>query len=284
MIQLGLIGWPVSHSFSPKLHNAALKAAGLEGDYKLFPIAPQVEGRFLEIFNLIRVGEIIGINITIPYKKTVINYMDELTPMAKLVGAVNTIYFKNGKLIGDNTDATGFLVDLHNKMPKPSDFSKNALVIGSGGSARAVVAALIEDNWHVILAARNLDRAKELSESISNAVGVDLIKFEALNAESLSVVVRNSNLIVNTTPLGMFPNIEASPWPHGLNWVQDVFIYDLVYNPRETMLMNQAKTHGLAAVNGLGMLVEQAALAFEIWTGVAAPREVMYSVVSSEFS
>ena len=154
VFQLGLIGYPLGHSLSPKIHTAALRACGLEGDYSLFPIAPDDKQGLKDLLNRVRAKEIHGLNVTIPHKQNVIPLLDELTPTAKAVGAVNTIYLREDKLIGDNTDAPGFLSDLKKFLAEsPSPFlgeglgvrGKSALVLGAGGSARAVVHDLAND-------------------------------------------------------------------------------------------------------------------------------------------
>ncbi|MBW8012866.1 MAG: shikimate dehydrogenase [Chloroflexi bacterium] len=277
---LGLIGWPLEHSLSPVIHEAALKACGLEGEYKLFPIQhlPSGEEVLEEILLRLLNGEIQGLNVTIPHKQNVIPYLDSLTPCAQEIGAVNMIFQEKGKLIGDNTDKDGFLIDLKQKVTM-EDREKTALVLGAGGSSRAVTYALSMDGWRVHLAARRLEQAQTLAEEYNENLGFDIsalsLDFEALN--KLQVF-----LIVNTTPLGMAPEISASPWPSDISFPKGCFIYDLVYNPNETLLVKHARNLGLKASNGLGMLVEQAALAFEIWTGFKAPRISMYEAVSDQ--
>ena len=140
MIQLGLIGHPLGHSLSPKIHIAALKACGLQGDYSLFPIYPDDKQGLRDLITCVRFGEIIGLNVTIPHKQNAIEFMDALTPTAKAIGAVNTIYLRDGKLIGDNTDAEGFLSDLNQFLTKSQSSianRKSSIVLGAGGSARA---------------------------------------------------------------------------------------------------------------------------------------------------
>ena len=271
MIKLGLIGYPVSHSMSPNIQIAAFKACGLEGSYSLFPVAPDDKQGLKNLLNRVRAGEIRGLNVTIPHKQNVIEFLDELTLTAKTIGAINVIYMRDDKLIGDNTDAPGFLSDLK----RFSSFSHHpsALVLGAGGSARAVVYALANDGWNVTIAARRLEQAQELAS-----------QFEGVNAIELKVQTykrSNIQLIVNTTPLGMTPNIEASPLPEGVTLSQNTIVYDLVYNPRETKLVHDARSQGLQATTGLGMLIEQAALAFEIWTKHNPPRDVLWNAVEN---
>lgn len=272
--RLGLIGYPLGHSLSPKIHAAALKACGLEGSYSLFPIHPDDKQGLNGLLARVRSGKIHGLNVTIPHKQNVIDLLDELTPTAQAVGAVNTIYLRKGKLIGDNTDATGFLSDLK----KTFDFSSfiphpSALILGAGGSARAVIYALLNDGWKLTLAARRIEQAQQLANSFSS------YKLQVTDFSSFSLHYSAFSLLVNTTPVGMTPNIDASPLPENTTFAKNTFIYDLVYNPRETKLVRDARAHGQSATTGLGMLIEQAALAFEIWTSHTPPREAMFQSV-----
>ena len=281
--QLGLIGYPLGHSLSPKIHTAALKACGLKGDYSLFPIAPHDKQGLKDMFARVRTGEIHGLNVTIPHKQNVIELMDELTATAKAIGAVNTIYLHQDKLIGDNTDISGFLSDLKRFLTLECDsllshlqeqapaLQKKALVLGAGGSARAVVYALLYDGWDVTIAARRIEQAQQLSQSFG--------KYD-LRLSTFDFQPSTFDLIVNTTPLGMTPNIEDSPLPENIVLSPKTVIYDLIYNPRETKLVKDARAQGLSATTGLGMLIEQAALAFEIWTGAKADRDAMQKAVA----
>ncbi|MBK9207321.1 MAG: shikimate dehydrogenase [Anaerolineales bacterium] len=270
--QLGLIGFPLGHSLSPSIHTAALKARGLHGDYSLFPISPEDKQGLKDLLARVRAGEIHGLNVTIPHKQNVIELMDELTPTAKVIGAVNTIYMREDKLIGDNTDAPGFLADLKRVSNSSFIIPHSALVLGAGGSARAVVYALLNDGWEVTLAARRIEQAQQLVDSFAN--------YQLQVADFSSLIIHHSSLIVNTTPIGMTPNIEASPLPEMTTFAENTFIYDLVYNPRETKLVKDARAQGLSATTGLGMLIEQAALAFEKWTGLNADRAAMQKAVA----
>lgn len=260
---LGLIGYPVNHSLSPKIQNAALKACGLEGDYSLFPIAPDDVRGLKDLLDRVRSGEITGLNVTIPHKQNVIQFLDELTATANSIGAVNTIYLSNNKLVGDNTDAPGFLVDLK----KFLDNGKSSIVFGAGGSARAVVYALVTDGWNVSIAARRIEQAQRLADSFPNH------KLPITNLTDFRL--STFDLLVNTTPIGMTPNTDQSPLPENTSLSKHTKIYDLVYNPRETKLVKDARAQGLRATTGVGMLIEQAALSFEIWTGHNPSREIL---------
>jgi len=278
--QLGLIGYPLGHSLSPKIHRAALESCGLEGDYSLFPIPPEDMQGLEALLALVRSCEITGLNVTIPHKRNVIPLLDELAPTAKAISAVNTIFMQNGKLTGDNTDAPGFLADFHRfqttEKPRHRD-TKLALILGAGGSARAVVYALLNDGWTVTVTARRLEQAQELITQIPVPDSqLSIIEYQTTTFHSL---LSSLSLIVNTTPLGMSPDFDSSPWPESLPFPPQVTVYDLVYNPRETKLVKNARAAGLPATSGLGMLIEQAALAFQLWTGCNPSRKLLFETV-----
>jgi len=272
MIKLGLIGYPVSHSLSPKIQNAALQACNVEGNYSLFSISLDDIQGLKDLLARVRSGEITGFNVTIPHKQIVIPLLDELTPTAAAIGAVNVIYLRENKLIGDNTDASGFLNDLKKFIGnRELGNGKSALIFGAGGSARSVVYALHHDGWKVTIAARRLEQAQGLASLFedTNAIELNVPTFQPANLQ----------LIVNTTPLGMTPNIDKSPLPENVILPRDTMIYDLIYNPRETKLVRDARAQGLHATTGLGMLIEQAVLGFELWTGRKLPMETFWNAV-----
>ncbi len=272
MIRLGLIGHPLGHSLSPKIHDAALKACNLEGSYSLFPIAPDDMQSLKDLIDRVRSGEITGLNVTIPHKQNVIKFLDEFTAPAKAIGAVNTIYLRHKKVIGDNTDAPGFLTDLKRNF---SFFGVHlsALILGAGGSTRAVLYALLNDGWDITITARRIEQAQQLANSFPNDKLL-ITNYENLH-DNLQSAISSFSLIVNTTPIGMTPNIYQSPLPKNTSLSKHTKIYDLVYNPRETKLVKDARAQGLSATTGLGMLIEQAALSFEIWTGHDPSRGIM---------
>ncbi|GMV34767.1 MAG: shikimate dehydrogenase [Chloroflexi bacterium] len=278
--QLGLIGYPLDHSLSPRIHSAALKSCGLAGDYSLFPIPPEDRQALQALLARVRSGDIRGLNVTIPHKQSVVEFMDDLTPTAQAIGAVNAMYMRGNKLIGDNTDAAGFLADLK-KVNKETGAqgNKSALVLGAGGSARAVVYALLNDGWNVTLAARRLEQAGQLAKSVAS-YRLQVTSYETFQPSTLQLLSGQAfDLLVNTTPLGMTPNIDQSPLPENILLPKDIMIYDLVYNPRETKLVRDAKAQGCRAATGIGMLIEQAALAFELWTGHTPPRTALYQAI-----
>jgi shikimate dehydrogenase len=280
MIRLGLIGFPLSHSLSPRLHQAALKSVGWQGEYLLYPVAPGEIPGLAGLAADMRRGEIQGLNVTIPHKQAIIAYLDELTPTAQAIGAVNTIFLQDGKLIGHNTDATGFQAD-QVKFLGDSVTEKKALVMGAGGAARAIVYALLNMGWKVTLAVRSADtgQAEMLRKSFETLPGAERAEIVFLEAGELGRIRSGIGLIVNATPIGMFPETDFSAWPEGLAFPEGAAVYDLVYNPRQTRLVRDAQAAGLRATTGLGMLVEQAALSFACWTGQIVSREVMFASV-----
>jgi shikimate dehydrogenase len=204
--------------------------------------------------------------------------LDDLTPTAAAIGAANLIFMKGGRLTGDNADAAGFLADLQSTgLAKPDSGSHTALVLGAGGSTRAVVYALANAGWQVWIAARRIEQASALAASLQ--IGGPALHVLHLEPEALTGPY---DLIVNTTPLGMHPDVETCPWPAGLPFPPGAGVYDLVYNPFETTLVRQARAAGLRAANGLGMLVNQAAIAFATWTGQPAPLEAMWAAVAPQ--
>ena len=289
--QLGLLGYPVEHSLSPCLHQAALRACGLEGDYRLFEVVPGVQSgaAIQHLLARVRTAEIHGLNVTIPYKQIVLPMLDEPADSARGIGAVNTIYLAQGRLVGENTDAAGFLADLKQQITTADLHAVEnceALVMGAGGSARAVVYALLQSSWRIHVADRKVGQAEELVRSLRvSASDVPRLSALELSSAGLADLLANTyiGLIVNTTPLGMASNRDSSPWPGELSFPGEAFLYDLVYNPAETALMRAARDAGLAAAGGIGMLIEQAVRSFLIWTGCTPPRQSMQQAVESYY-
>lgn len=257
--RFGLLGYPLQGSRSPDLHKAALQAAGLAGEYRLYPVEPGDIKRLEELLAHLRNGNLDGLSVTIPHKQAVLPLLDSLSETAHAIRAINTIYARDGRLIGENTDAPGFIMDLD----KQGVSGRTCLVLGAGGAARAVVSRLKTNDWEVTVAARRTSQAEALVSEfdLSGACRLD------------SIPQTNFDLIVNTTPLGMIPNEQSCPWEG--DFPTGAFVYDLVYKPPETLLMQRARAAGLRTCNGLGMLLEQAALAFEMWTGYPANKDAM---------
>jgi shikimate dehydrogenase len=281
----GLVGYPVEHSYSPRMHMAAMQQLGLSGEYLLYPL--ERPSGLADILEQMRLGKIHGLNVTIPYKNEILPLLDDLTPAAKAVGAANTVFRRKGQLVGDNTDATGFLADLERIGWLNTGYpDRSALILGAGGSARAVVYALFTSGWQVAIAARRWEQAAALVKMMQGSADVELdinnqdqLTALGLDKNSISELDPKAFLIINTTPLGMLSQENISPWPAGLDFPARARIYDLVYNPSESILISTARKRGHQAVNGIGMLVEQAALSLEIWTGLTAPRQAMHQAV-----
>ena len=295
---LGLIGLPLDHSISPAIQKAALSNCGFSGDYRLYPIPRLPEGneQLCALLAQVRSGDLHGLNVTIPHKQAIIPYLDEVTDTAGIVGAVNMIFRQEDRLIGDNSDAPAFRVDLlrfldiagrHQSVVFPNRYKHSpeksggipatALVLGAGGAARAVVYTLLQEGWQIIVASRRLTTAMKL---VTEFEGQFTRRFRQLRSIPMDRDnlrrITDCHLIVNATPVGTISGEEASPWPFDLPLPAGSVIYDLVYNPPETLLVRTARNAGLAATTGLGMLVEQAATAFERWTRVSAPRTAMH--------
>ncbi len=286
----GLIGFPIEHSLSPMLHRAALQACGLRGDYQLFPVVdlPAGENRLRSVIEKVRSGELDGVNITIPHKQHGLLRVDKLSTAAGAVGAVNTIYKKDGFLFGENTDVAGFMNDLA-RIGVDQRENQLALVLGAGGAARAVVWGLLNSGWRVRILARRIEQGQQVVDWVcTNSPSKDSLDANRISALRLeSAVIRQLvsdetvQLIVNATPLGMASHPQGVAWQIDIPFPKDVIVYDLVYTPSETELIRLARKGGSPAFNGLGMLIEQAALAFEIWTGIQAPREAMWQAVKN---
>jgi shikimate dehydrogenase len=224
-----------------------------------------------------------GLNVTIPHKQSVFQLLSKdggrLSPVASATGAVNTLIWDGAGLVGENTDAPGFLADLLPRLKKNS-LLYNALVLGAGGSARGVVFALAQAGWRVSVASRRLEQAEQLCAGLQPHLPSGQGQVQAIPFTGLAEVASQPfDLLVNCTPLGMSSQAASSPWPQDNPFPALALVYDLVYNPSETHLMKQARASGLRVCNGLGMLVEQAALAFEHWTGLVPPRPALYQAV-----
>lgn len=270
----GLLGWPVGHSHSPAMHNAAAAALGLNWAYVPLPVRPERLGDALR--GLVALG-LRGVNVTVPHKEAVLPFLDAVYPAARIIGAVNTIVIGDGRLTGFNTDWSGFLADLESF--RLALYGRDCLVLGAGGSARAVVYALLRRGCRVTVLARRPEQAQQLVADLGRA-----FPNVTLQADDLAVAVGVASgldgpIVINTTPLGMAgANVDLSPWPDA-PLPPGAFVYDLVYNPRRTRLLQQAEADGRRAANGLGMLVHQAAEAFEIITGRRPDAQVMRAAV-----
>ncbi len=269
-----LLGNPVAHSRSPQMHNAAFAAQKLNYVYVALPVEP---AHISKAMAGLRALNIAGANVTIPHKQAVIPFLDELTERAKAVGAVNTIVRDGDQLRGDNTDIAGFLQPLEPYADRLR--GSNLVVFGAGGSARAVVYALLTtfSPRQLVIVARRLSQAEELAQAFARYDKHHALR-TATFAEAMPAV-RSSRLLVNTTPLGMHPHTDATPWPRTYDFSSGQIAYDLVYAPPQTRFLSDAALQGAIPIGGFGMLLGQAAVAYELWTGQAMPRAVVQATV-----
>ncbi len=266
---VGVIGDPVEHSCSPPMHNAAFKELGMDYVYVPFHVKPEHLRSAIEGFKALNVA---GINVTLPHKKAVLSLMDSVSKEAELIGAVNTLVFKEGMVEGHNTDARGFIASLRDY--GISDFKgKKAVVLGAGGGAQAVIVGLaMEGVDKIIIANRTKEKAIDLARSLSSKT---MVKMEgvSLSDNILRDYISESDLLVSTITASMDTRIQLVVDPDWLH--QELVVCDIVYIPPDTNLLKAASERGLKTIGGMGMLVHQGAISFQLWTGVKPPIETM---------
>lgn len=274
MNKVGIIGWPVTHSLSPAMHNAAFAALGLnDWRYELAPIPPDIVGKGLR--TLRDEGGFIGVNVTVPLKEKVIPFV-KTDERARAIGAVNTIDFRDGT--GTNTDVLGFMDDL--RAHRIEVQGRRVIILGAGGAARAAVYGLVKAGASVTVVNRTPQRAQVMLADLSLSVGLMNADVKTLDEAADA----GAALIVNCTSVGMWPNLNESPWIEGVSFPKNVVAYDMIYRPERTRFMEQVEQAGGRAVGGLGMLVRQGAAAFTIWTALPAPVEVMFTAARDALS
>jgi len=266
-----LIGDPVSHSISPAMHNAAFKELGLDYIYLPFRVKPESLNDSLKGLRALGIA---GFNVTIPHKVAIMPLLDKLDPLAEKIGAVNTVLNNKGVLKGFNTDGPGFITALKTSGIEPD--GKKVVLLGAGGAARAIAFSLAESGAYISI----LNRRQEYDWAVNLATSIvikchkkDVTALE-LSDKSLKKELKDADILVNATPLGMTPGIENTPVAGEL-LTDGLTVFDIVYNPVETRLIREAKAAGLKTISGIDMLVMQGALAFEIWTGKKAPVALM---------
>jgi len=270
---VGLLGWPVEHSMSPVIHNAAFKAAGLDYVYVGLPVRPEDIDQALAGVKALGFS---GVNVTVPHKVKVLPYLDALDRSAELVGAVNTVVVAEGRAIGYNSDMAGFVNSL--LAEGVAIEGKRAILLGAGGAARAVVCGLLDNGIRqVTVGSRDKAKAADFAASFDRNEAVTGCNWgEGSFVEALGM----GDIVINCTPLGMYPREDEQP---PLDWAavnpRAVFC-DLIYNPAASGFLTRARAAGHKTIGGAGMLVEQAAIAFTLWTGVPAPREMMYQTLA----
>ncbi len=280
-LKLGIIKSSGTPSLSVIMHTAALQHLNINGEYKAYEVKPE---ELKDVFERLKKEKAKGVNVTIPHKINIIPLLDELTDRAKQIGAVNTVIFKDGKSIGDNTDASGFWEAIPDEIRKNIP-GKNISILGCGGAAHACAIACISNN---ISKLKIYGRDKKKLENfegflktivetsqrdVSTSIHIDLLSHIDLS---------NIHILINTTPVGMYPNINESPArKEDLERLpKDSFVYDIIYKPQETKLLQDAKSLGLKTLNGIEMLVRQGAESLNIWLEKdVAPLEIMRNAV-----
>lgn len=270
----GIFGDPIGHTLSPLMQNAAFESAGLDIVFVPFHVRSDERGALKKAVEAIRALNMVGVNVTIPHKEKVIRHLDWVDEDAALMGAVNTIVNRDGRLMGYNTDGAGYLESLAldtGLFPK----GKRAFIVGAGGAARSIAYALLKNGASsVIIANRTLERAVGLAGELSERLDSERIGAVALSdAAALSTHISDADLVVNTTSLGMMGKGEVEV-PLA-SFKSSAVVSDIVYRPLETAFLKKASLAGLRCHTGLGMLVHQGAIAFELWTGAKAPVDVM---------
>jgi len=275
----GLIGDPVEHSLSPCLQNAAFKHCGLDFVYVVFRVKKE---ELKEAISGTRSLGIHGLNVTMPHKINVIQYLNDLDETAKNIGSVNTILNKNGRLIGYTTDGKGALEALRHNGVNPS--GKKIVILGAGGASRSVSLTLAKEAKELVILNRTLTKAEELAEELKASKDTNAIaKAKELNHQNAKQELLDANILINATSLGMRPHDTLMPVNPSL-LRSDLAVFDLVYEPIETRLLAEAKKKGATIIDGLTMLVFQGAVSFEIWTGEKAPLEVMMKAATDELA
>lgn len=278
----GVIGWPLDHTLSPAMHNAAYEAMGLDWAYVPLPVH---DGTHLfAVINALKSLPFVGVNVTMPYKRVMLSMCDEVATTAELAGAVNTVHVADGRLIGYNTDGRGLLEALEAEAGFRPE-GKRAVILGTGGAAGAAVVGLgLGKLAHVTVAGRRVEVAEDIVDRVSGRLRETEADARELD-DALRDVVESADLVVNATPVGMKPE-DGSPIPP--EWLQPgQLVADMIYRPAATQLMKGAVARGATAIGGLGMLVAQGAIAIETWnvdTQAAAPRELMRAAAEAALS
>lgn len=274
---LGVMGWPIAHSLSPVLQNAAIEEAGLDYVYISLPVPPE---KLKEAVAGLRAMQFTGWNVTIPHKQAIMAELDAVDEDARIIGAVNTVVNRDGHLTGYNTDCIGFMQPLAQQgfLPK----GKEATILGAGGAARAVIWGLLRAKVkRITLGVRNPAKAARLAEEFAAYGEIQVLHWEdSAFAEHLAV----TDLLVNTTPLGMYPHVEGMPPVDWTKLKKDALVYDIIYTPERTRFLCEAQEHGHAIINGEGMLAGQGAAAFTLWTGVAPDIALMKRALREELA
>lgn len=278
----GLLGYPLGHSFSPELFNRCYRK--LELDYHYYPFAVPPQDLRAAVLGLKALGAR-GVNVTIPHKEKILRHLDRLDPLAGEIQAVNAVVFEEGEAIGFNTDAPAFWQALRDEARLPDAQGCSALILGAGGAARAAAYALLQQKVQAVYLFNRTENTAQLlagylRERFPNS------KIEAYGLEEklfLEKKLERVNVIINCTSLGMYPQTEESPLAFPELPLGGKLVYDLIYNPVQTQFLAQAKNLGAKTLNGLSMLIHQAALSFQLWTGQEPPLALMKWFIWEKF-
>jgi shikimate dehydrogenase len=273
---VGVIGDPIEHSLSPRMHNAAFEYLGLDYLYLPFRVLEK------DLKNAVRGAKAFnlkGFNVTIPHKVSIIKFLDDVDSTARKIGAVNTVVNEEGKLLGYNTDGLGALEALREEGVDPE--GKKIVVIGAGGASRAITFQLASICSKLVILNRTRIRAVKLAGELASVGSV--VEGGSLTLKSLGSSLNDSDILINTTSVGMHPDVNESPVPEEFLH-KDLVVFDIIYNPLETLLLRYARNVGAKSVNGVGMLVNQGAIGFKMWTGYEAPKDIMRKAVVENLS
>ncbi|SNS81180.1 shikimate dehydrogenase [Anaerovirgula multivorans] len=271
----GIIGTPIKQSFSPKIHNKAFGHLNLNYLYIPFDVQQQSLGKTVEAMKTLNFR---GFNVTMPHKQEIMKHLDGISEEAKIIGAVNTVVNQQGNLIGYNTDGKGYTRSL--KEEGVAINNKTFVIAGAGGAARSVAIQLALDGAKkIILLNRTLQKAHDIAELITKNISDAIIEVNTLENKNLVKALEEADVLVNSTPLGMYSAKDQSIIEDEEIIPAGLVVSDLIYNPAKTKLLQQAENRKCQTVNGLGMLIWQAAIAFELWTQVPMPVDYVKNAI-----
>lgn len=265
----GVLGNPIEHTKSPFIHNTLFKKFGVNGVY--LPVLVET-GKLEQVMNGLKGINFLGFNVTVPYKKDVINYLDEVSAEGMLMGAINTVKKQNGRFIGSNTDAEGFVRDFCDGFGTTFK-GKRVMLLGAGGTSRAIAVRLaMEGIEHLTIVNRTEANAKSISNLVNGNFG-NLVSTMLPEKDKLDKAIENSQIVINTTPAGMSTYLDSTPFDIDFNFNGTQLVYDVLYVPKKTRFLIQAENAGCKIRNGFGMLINQGVSSFEIWTGIQVERK-----------
>lgn len=273
---VGVIGDPVEHSLSPLMHNAAFRHLDLDYVYVPYHVKKDALNDAISGAKSLNIK---GLNVTIPHKTEVIKHLDSLDKSAELIGAVNTIKFNNGHAKGYNTDGIGAVKAIEEVS---SVINKKVIILGAGGAARAIAFQILLDGAEsLVIVNRTLEKAEQLQEDLVEKLNANVKSIDL--GEKLKKECLNADILINTTPIGMYPNVNQEPLVKAEFMHEDLIVKDCVYNPLKTGLIKEAEKCDAKAISGLKMLIYQGMEAFRIWTGITPPLKIFESALKGQF-